>query len=712
MYSWWQFRDIYEKEPIHIAVVGPMDLKNGEAMRNGVQLYVDQVNSNGGIDGRKITPLFYDDENDPAKAKMLAENIASDHKILFVIGHYYSSTSRVAGKIYKRQQVPVITASATAEDVIMDNKWYFRTIPGNNIEASFVAHYIKTGLKKKSAGIIFSKDRYGRSLSESFIKVAAEIGLQVDQEWAWDNYKPSDSQLEIIQNELIEGKVPDVLYCATHASEGVKLITTLKNSGLLDQHIDIMTSYALARSFFNKLEKYPEEKSSPGFYSNGIYFAAPFMKALGGERAYKLTSQYQKKYSEEPNIVSINYYDATKTALEAAKKSGIQGEGYIHEDRKKLRNTLEGFYNAQTAVKGAGGLIWFNNKGGVTREYVIGTWQGKKESPANIQFYQQKQKNKDVLQEALKNRVILIDDLVMSATMIVSVAVENIKVTDIRVDLSQFTASFQLRFSPPSKSNTHEFLPEELIAPLEFEDAIMPITVSQPVVEQSPDGDPVTTVQVQATFKTKFNISSFPFNKKQNFSIRFRNKQHTYENLIYVPTTQSIEIDSVPEKWRSYNAYSYQDIMSKQTSLGDPEYFSSKRTLDYSRFNIKFNVIQKTSLIMFCYHILPLLLAGMAFIMILRIPAAHREKRLLRTVVLLSLLIVFHMKQNKNLPIGYLTTIDYVYYMFHLTFLVFLASSHPLFKKSMHTVRHTLPSLLLRKDNKKMEKYNESQNSL
>ncbi|MCI5122993.1 MAG: ABC transporter substrate-binding protein [Candidatus Electrothrix sp. AR5] len=692
-YSWRQFQNVADKEAIYIAVIGPLDLESGKSMCNGVQLYVDQVNLSGGIDGKKIKILFYNDENNPYEAESIAKKIASDNKVLFVIGHYYTNTSKAAGKIYKRFQIPAITASATAEDVILNNKWYFRTIPGNHIEASFVAHYIKTGLKKKSAGIIFSKDSYGKSLAKTFKKVTAELGVQVDQEWEWDHDKPSDLQLEVIQKQLREGKVPDVLYCATHASEGVELITTLKESGLLDQEIEIMTSYALARSFFNKLKGYPQEKSSPGLYSDGIYFATPFLRALGGVRAFEFRSRYQEKYTAKPEIVSLSYYDAVKTALKAAKKSGIQGREYIHEDREKLRSTLAGFYNPQNAVKGAGGLIWFDENGGVTREYAVGTWQGQKESPANIQFSQQNQKIDKVLKAVLNDQAILIDDLVMSATQVVSVAVQNINITDIKMGLSQFTASFQLKFSSPSKSHTNEFLPNSLIAPLEFENAVMPITLSDPVREKAPDGKAITTVQVQATFKTDFNISSFPFNKKQKLSIRFRNEETPYERLIYVPAIESIALESVPENWRSFNAYFYQDIMSKKTSLGDPEYFRSERASEHSRFNIKFAVIQKKSFLMFCYHTLPLLLAGIAFFIIFRLPAEQWGKRLLITVALQSLLLVFQLRQHTNMPVEYFTIIDYAYYLFHLILLFSLASSHPFFKKSMSIIRYKRPSL-------------------
>ncbi|XCN75400.1 MAG: ABC transporter substrate-binding protein [Candidatus Electrothrix aestuarii] len=688
-----------------------MGIENGKSMRNGVQLYVDQVNANGGIDGRKINILFRNDENNPDKARKIAEELVSDDRILVVIGHYYSSTSKEAGKIYKRFQIPAITASATAEDVILNNKWYFRTIPGNNMEARFVAHYITKGLKNNSAGIIFSKDDYGKSLAQAFKKVTAELGVRVDKEWEWDNDKPAADQVDIIQQQLSEGEAPDVIYFATHASEGVKIITTLKESGLLDKKIDLIASYALARSFFDNIEGYPKEWASPGYYSDGIYFATPFMSALGGVRAFNFASQYQKKYSEKQNVVSISYYDAVKTAIEAARKSGVQGTGYIHEDREKLRDTLAGFYNTQRAIKGAGGLIWFDEEGGVTREYAIGIWKKQQESPADIQFAEQNHKIDNLLHEVLDNQAILIDNLAMSATQVVSVAVQDINVTNITMDPAQFTASFQLRFSSPGKVHEDAILPNRLIAPLEFENAITPITVSDPVLEKESDGKTVTTVQVEATFKTKFNITSFPFTKEQKLSIRFRNEQHSYERLVYVPEIETIELDAVPDNWRSFSAYFYQDIMSKKTSLGDPEYFRTERSLDYSRFNIEFIVTQNNSFMTFFYHTLPLLLTGIAFFIILRMPAEQWEKRILSTIALQAFLLVFHLKQHTNLPEGSVTVLDYTYYLFHVILLISLASSHSFFKRDLSVIRHKISSLPLIRGNNGMEKENEPQQS-
>jgi ABC-type branched-subunit amino acid transport system substrate-binding protein len=279
-YFIWLLPYSFIKVPIRIAVVGPMDLPNGNAMRKGVVLYKDRINRQGGVHGRKVKLLFYDDKNDPAAAEKIAYEIARDNNVYCVIGHYYSSTSAAAGMIYKRNEIPAITASATAESVIFDNEWYFRVIPGNALEARFVANYISKGLKTQSVSIIFTKDGYGISLAENFEKTVKSLGMKMAGKWAWDNDKSSDDQLAVIKEELIATDDPGIIYLATHAAEGVKILTGLKDAG---KSYPVIGSYAFARSFFIELKPYSREWSDPGYYSNGVYFITPFMSDIGPE---------------------------------------------------------------------------------------------------------------------------------------------------------------------------------------------------------------------------------------------------------------------------------------------------------------------------------------------------------------------------------------------------------------------------------------------
>ena len=103
-----------------IAVIGPLsgkDSDGGQAMLDGVNLRVKQINERGGVHGRKLKVLAYDDQNSKQIARKKAIEIARNSNVLAVIGHYYSSTSVEGGKIYKQYGIPSVTATATAPGV-------------------------------------------------------------------------------------------------------------------------------------------------------------------------------------------------------------------------------------------------------------------------------------------------------------------------------------------------------------------------------------------------------------------------------------------------------------------------------------------------------------------------------------------------------------------------------------------------------------------
>ena len=102
---------------LQIAVIGPLsgkDSAGGQAMLDGVNLCVAEINERGGISGRKLEVLVYDDQNSKEIARKKAIEIVRDINALAVIGHYYSSTSVEGGKIYKQYGIPAVTPSATA----------------------------------------------------------------------------------------------------------------------------------------------------------------------------------------------------------------------------------------------------------------------------------------------------------------------------------------------------------------------------------------------------------------------------------------------------------------------------------------------------------------------------------------------------------------------------------------------------------------------
>ncbi|MCI5130541.1 MAG: hypothetical protein D3904_03235 [Candidatus Electrothrix sp. EH2] len=313
------------------------------------------------------------------------------------------------------------------------------------------------------------------------------------------------------------------------------------------------------------------------------------MAALGGVKGFDFTRQFVAKYNKEPGVVAACYYDAVHVAVRAMKKSGLQTKKYIREDRRNIRTALAEMYNEKQGVKGVTGLIWFDATGGVRREYVVGRWRGRKAQPFFVQYNQHIGNVDDVVQGYLDGNVEMIAGLTMSSTHIIYVQVEELEITGINKEKTGFSATFRLCFRYPARFDKDS--KESLALPLEFSNALTPIMLGEPVQETTEKGVTSKVFQVQGRFRTDSDAGdSLLFKRDKKMFIRFRHATEQYDSLVYVPETADEQNKSAES--RTGGVHCYSDVLSKKTTLGNPKYFHSDHSLDYSRFNIKMTVAE------------------------------------------------------------------------------------------------------------------------
>ncbi|MDM8536533.1 ABC transporter substrate-binding protein, partial [Desulfobacterales bacterium HSG17] len=633
VYLFWYSPYSLVKEPIRIAVVGPMGLPDGKDMRHGVELYKEQFNRQSGINGRKLELLFYDDNNDPEKAKKIALEIAGSNNVLLVLGHFTSDASNAAGIIYKRNEIPAITASATAEAVIVGNEWYFRTVPDNVMQARFVANYINKAMKKNTASIIYTKDLYGTSLYENFQKAVKNLGMKMAGKWEWDTKKKPEDQLEIIKQEMKAVEDPGILFFATHSSEGTKIITTLKDAGL---SLPTIVSDSFVGTFMNDLKPYAMEWSNPGYYSDDIYFVSLFMMHLGGKGTFEFDNAFYEKYHEDPNEMNLCYYDALHVVAEAIKKIEVHGKLQIREDRRKIREILAGFYNEDTSVKGITGSLFFDKNGGVKRHLAVGVWKEQKALPAFSQFQQNTNDIDNMMQTVLDGGIILAEDVVMSRTQVVYVNSDIIQVSDVDMDKFEFTADFHLQFRYSGDFDDTN---------IEFDNAVSPVVLGNPVKEETVDGITTRAYRIKARFKAEIDFHDYPFDSYHRLPIRFHNKHFNNAELIYTPENLYNYIKSpgkLSDKWNVTFVQCNQDVVSKHI-------------FSYARFNTSIEVIRKNRVILIFIKFVPVILMILALYLIYFIPSKQLRTRLKIIMITMSVNTVFYLKYLSDMTLGYMT---------------------------------------------------------
>ncbi len=258
---WMGFKFLQDEDDraIHIAFVGPMSGEHaqvGQSMAQAIQLYLDSVNEQGGLTHRKIVLDIFDDQNNPNQAIKVANDIVNQNRAVAVIGHHYSACSINGGKVYKREGIPAITPASTHIEVTQGNEWYFRTVFNDNLQARFLAHYAKRILQKNTVSIIYTDEPYGSSLATLFEKASKNL-IDIKYKWALST---DNLELEIakVVSDLQTKLDASLIFLATHASEGVKLVKLMKDAGIKNPFI-APDSYA-GKSFSEGFLNYPAEK--------------------------------------------------------------------------------------------------------------------------------------------------------------------------------------------------------------------------------------------------------------------------------------------------------------------------------------------------------------------------------------------------------------------------------------------------------------------
>jgi branched-chain amino acid transport system substrate-binding protein len=574
------------KKPILIAVAGPMNTMDGENMKKGAMLYRDDINSKGGIHGRDVELIFYDDEKKPQKAKRVAQQINEENKVMLVLGHFDSECSLAAGKIYKSNEMPVITASATRKSVIAENEWYFRVVPDNAQEANFVCNYIEKDLNSKLVSIIFSDDEMGLY----FEKYVQESELSLTGKWKWEESEPHEEQLRKIEKDLENMESPGVVFLATNSKAGAMIVTALKN---INKNYRMIGSHVFGRTFMKEIEKQSKSLADMEYYSDGIYYTTHFMDEIGGADALRYGQRFKMEYGQESGEVSAVYYDAMMVGTAAIKKSGPGDKRGIREGRRNIKSALVDIYSEKNGVKGITGNIYFDQNGGARMHYAVGIWHKGKAFPALTQYRQVEYQIDDLVKKNLEGTVILMEDNVLRETKVVHVKTEILKVCHINNEDSEFTAEFNLSFR--FKSNLNEGKNKFDYTDIRFENAAKAIDLGKPVVIKK---DRITTekYRIKGTFKTGYDFQGYPFGNIQKLPLRFHHKKETNEKLIYIPEnteSKSLSVHSLDKKWYIGSVAHLQDISSKKTTLGNPKFFGLKHALNFSRLNTEINIKRK-----------------------------------------------------------------------------------------------------------------------
>ncbi len=288
----------------------------GLGVKNGATLYIDELNANGGINGKQVEIVAYDNKGNNQEA-ITAFNRAVDEGIVALIGDVLTgNTIAVVGEAYPLN-LPMITPSATAAAVTYDDET--DTVYGNVFRTCFIdpfqgekmAEYASEVLDAKTAAILFETGNdYSVGLKDAFVSKCAELGVEVVSQ---EGYATGDVDFKS-QLTTISSKNPDILFCPNYYEDDGLIITQAREVGfkgtvLGGDGMSGVTGYASADALEGTL------------YVSGY--------APGSTDAVKaFEAAYIEKYgSETLNMFAATAYDAAIVmcnALAVAEEAGLE----------------------------------------------------------------------------------------------------------------------------------------------------------------------------------------------------------------------------------------------------------------------------------------------------------------------------------------------------------------------------------------------------
>ena len=337
-----------EGDTIKIAFIGNTTgdyAQYGVPVRNGVMLYIDQLNANGGINGKKVVVLEYDDKGDGLEA-VNAFKQANDKGVTAVIGSVLTGATISRADETFPVNMPQITASATAAGVTVMEDGSVRT---NVFRSCFIdpfqgekmADYAYNKVGAKTAAILYeSGSDYSEGLKDAFVAKAEELGLNVV---ATEAFASGDKDFNA-QMTKIAGTNPDVVFMPIYYGEAGLAITQGRQAG--------MKAVVLGGDGFGGICEYASAEDLEGtVYCSGY--------APGTESVAQFEKDYCATYQVDvvPNMFAPLAYDAAMlmcNALAAAEAKGL--EAGSDEYKQAVIDALA----ATSGVEGITGSYTFN----------------------------------------------------------------------------------------------------------------------------------------------------------------------------------------------------------------------------------------------------------------------------------------------------------------------------------------------------------------
>jgi len=332
-------------QTVKIGVLAPITgfaASDGASVKNSIKLAVDYVNANGGVLGKKVEAVVYDDAADPKQATALARKLIEQDQVKAFVAGSYSMPSRAVAPLFNDEKIPLVAAYAVHPDVTAGGKntYCFRNGFLGAVEGKAGGYTCVKILDKKKIAVLTSDNDFGREMAagfKAFMETPAAKGAQVV---SWQTYPMSEKDYKPYLSKIKELN-PDCVFSGGYYFQSGPMVKQAREMGLNVQFVGEEGADS------------PEFVEIAGPASEGFVITTNLNRDDKRPIVKTFLKEYKEQFKVAPDMVGASAYDAFMIICDGIKRANSLEGPAIQKAIADIKNyngltgTIRGFQNGE-----------------------------------------------------------------------------------------------------------------------------------------------------------------------------------------------------------------------------------------------------------------------------------------------------------------------------------------------------------------------------
>jgi len=305
-------------ETIKIGGIGPLTggyANYGISVNYGAKLAVEEINANGGINGKQIELSFQDSQGDPESAQNAYGKLI-DWGMDLSLGCVFSGETASVVAAAREDDILLLTPSGSADGAIEGNDKAFRVCFYDSFQGAAAAQYIVDNDMATEVGVFYESDYdYSAGLYDAFVAKCDELGVNIVETQTFTTSTNTDfsTQIDALANSGVK-----VIFLPVYAEEASTFLTQAK--GKFADDVYFFGADGLD-GILGKVEQDPT-------IANNVLMLTPFAADSADAKVQAFVGAYQEAFDAVPDQFAADGYDAIYVLKAAVEKTGgnLSGE--------------------------------------------------------------------------------------------------------------------------------------------------------------------------------------------------------------------------------------------------------------------------------------------------------------------------------------------------------------------------------------------------